>query len=515
MHPDVIRNFANQLASIKPTSIYAGQSTTKFPAGEQFAQVFFTVGWMTGNVGKPGANVSWIGPEPNFTAPLVTAGKYGDTVPVNPVYPDMIVFCADINTQRDWDCLEYSEAWQSIVDGEYGRDVWPGGKRPIDIRMIYHGHGHFLNSMPNAKAGIEAHRKVDFVMASCLNYNTNAHYADLVFPISTLWERHGQVFTDNREHVLWWQQVMEPLFESRADIDVAYGLAERLGLDPDEIYGNSWEQKAYNTLAGTQVIKRDGSGYEPLVTITAQDIKDMGVEGEPQKGRITIEEFREKGIYKVPREADDALMHIAHAAFIADPEANPVATSTGKFEIYCPTLAAMVNQYGFSTIYPIGKYQEAEPDQGYHARTEEYPLILFTPHSLRRAHTNLDNVPALREAFPQECFMSVVDAEARGLKTDDVVLMSSPHGKVIRRVKVLPGMVPGAVALEDGAWIDIDNETGIDRSGNPNILQAPRASGQGVQCWTGTLLQVEKYDGDLVADYKRPAREIRFAKDSD
>ena len=93
--------------------------------------------------------------------------------------------------------------------------------------------------------------------------------------------------------------------------------------------------------------------------------------------------------------------------------------------------------------------------------------------------------------------MSVVDAEARGLKTGDIVLMSSPYGKVLRPVKVLPTIVPGAVALQDGAWVNIDEETGIDLGGNPNILQAPKASGQGSQSWSGTLVQVEKYEGPL------------------
>lgn len=93
--------------------------------------------------------------------------------------------------------------------------------------------------------------------------------------------------------------------------------------------------------------------------------------------------------------------------------------------------------------------------------------------------------------------MSTVDAEARGLKNGDIVLMSSPHGQVLRPVKVLPTIVPGAVALQDGAWINIDEETGIDLGGDPNILQAPAASGQGSQSWTGTLVQVEKYTGSL------------------
>ena len=96
--------------------------------------------------------------------------------------------------------------------------------------------------------------------------------------------------------------------------------------------------------------------------------------------------------------------------------------------------------------------------------------------------------------------MSVVDAEARGIKNGDLVLMSSPYGKVLRPAKVMPTVVPGSVALQDGAWIKIDPETGIDLGGDPNILQAPKASGEVSQSWTGTLCQVEKYEGPLTLD---------------
>lgn len=96
--------------------------------------------------------------------------------------------------------------------------------------------------------------------------------------------------------------------------------------------------------------------------------------------------------------------------------------------------------------------------------------------------------------------MSTLDAEARGIKTGDLVLMTSPHGQVLRPAKVLPTIVPGAVALQDGAWIRIDEETGIDLGGDPNILQAPKSSGEASQSWTGTLVQVEKYTGTLTLD---------------
>ena len=221
---------------------------------------------------------------------------------------------------------------------------------------------------------------------------------------------------------------------------------------------------------------------------------------------MTVAELKEKGCYKVQRQKGDKLTTVPWAAFYEDPVANPLPTSTGKFEIYCPTLAAIVNSMGYSQISPIGKWQIGDPEQGQGTQTDEYPLLLWTPHTLRRAHTVNDNVVSLREAYPQECFMSSVDAEERGIKNGDIVLMTSPHGKVLRPAKVLPGLVPGAVALQDGAWIQIDEETGIDLGGDPNILQAPKASGQASQSWTGTLVQVEKYTGDikLEPDKNRP-----------
>ena len=130
------------------------------------------------------------------------------------------------------------------------------------------------------------------------------------------------------------------------------------------------------------------------------------MEGEPQQGSITIAEFKEKGCYKTQRSKGDALTYRPFEAFIADPVANPAATASGKFEIYSATLSAVVSSLGYSAIPPIAKWQIGDPEQGAGTQTDAYPLLLWTPHSLRRSHTVNDNVVSLREAFPQECFMS-------------------------------------------------------------------------------------------------------------
>jgi anaerobic dimethyl sulfoxide reductase subunit A len=383
--------------------------------------------------------------------------------------------------------------------------------------MVYNGACNYLNSLPDANAGIEAHRtKFEFVVTANIAMNTAARYADIVLPVSTMWERAGELAAGTRETVYWWQNIIEPMYEAKTDYFIGRGVAERLGIDPNLVDGQTDEQRAYNTLAGAMVVKDDGSGYEPLLTITDADIKGMGAKGTPQRGRIDINELQEQGVYQVKRAPNDVHMLILHKAFREDPEANPLGTSTGKLEIYSQALAGAVNAWGYSEISPIGKWQPSDYMGSEAARKNpDYPLMLFTPHTLRRPHTVMDNVPYLREAFQQECFMSEPDAEARGLKTGDVVLIRSEVGKVIRHVKVMPGMIPGSVALQDGPWIQIDEATGIDHAGNPNILQAFPPTGQGYQTWTGTLIQVEKYDGELIPDHLWAPRRVDFPQESE
>jgi len=61
-------------------------------------------------------------------------------------------------------------------------------------------------------------------------------------------------------------------------------LAKRLGLDPDKVHPVSREQQFFNQIAGAKVAKPDGSGMEPLVTITEQDIAELKVKGTRSRG---------------------------------------------------------------------------------------------------------------------------------------------------------------------------------------------------------------------------------------
>jgi anaerobic dimethyl sulfoxide reductase subunit A len=521
--PNLIRSFAQEIATTKPAALLSSFAPARTYIGEQFCQAFLTVGWMTGNVGIHGGMVAENGHATagNQGNPLVSAGATGVTTPPNPISAGTMAAFFGAGIDQTTLGIVWDEAWNAVVSGEFTDG--PRGKHKVDIHLIYLiGENSALNQHPNINRGIEAFRKVDFVVTSSHFLTTNAKYSDVVLPATTQWERDGALLSGNREILIYAQKAVEPLFEAKndetANVSTTTGwvereLATRLGLDVDKLFPLSLKQQIYNQLAGAMVVKPDGSGYEPLLTITADDIAELGAEGQPQKGRITFQEFKEKGIYQVPRSPGDNLGFIAYKAFREDPEANPLPTPSGKLQIHSQALTDTIKSYGWTETTPIPTYRP--PLQGYEATFSdwknkvkgEFPLQIWTPHYMRRSHSVFDNVTWLREAFPQELFMNPVDAEQRGIKNDDTVLVISPHGKVLRHAKVTPRIVVGTIALGEGAWVERDDETQVDKAGATNSLSGTTPTGQGVQPWNTCIGQVEKWDGEpLEADYKWPQR---------
>ena len=69
--------------------------------------------------------------------------------------------------------------------------------------------------------------------------------------------------------------------------------------------------------------------------------------------------------------------------------------------------------------------------------------------------------------------------------------------------------MPGVVALGQGAWVEIDEETGIDKAGCTNVLCGPNVTSTGYQAWNNCIVKVEKWDGEpLTPDYLWDAREV-------
>lgn len=497
---EIIRSLALQIGMAKPATVLFGWNSARIEKGQHICLAQTCVGAMTGNMGiKGGAfGISCQEPAANGGPALVKAGKDGVEKIKNPL--SSMKLCTN-------------EHWHAILTNEYtaGKD----DKRPIDIRMIYHSHSSTLNQTNNINKGIKAHRKVDFVVTHQYVLNPNAAYSDLVLPVTTEWERGGTLLKGNREILIWADQVTVPLFEAKDDSWIAEEVGKRLGIDPKAINPIDSKQKLFNKLAGAKVVKEDGKDYEPLLTITQKDIDALNVEGSPQVGRIDIKEFKEHGLYQVPRHKNDNHTYVHNEAFRKDPENNPLKTATGKIQLHCQEIADLVTKAGWNIGSPIAKYDP--PSEGYEATFSDwpnkvkgmYPLQVCSYHGRRQTHSVMGNVPWLRESFENDLLMNPKDALDRNLQEQDTVKVFNKHGALLRRVHLTERVMEGVVMLPQGSWVDIDND-GNCRGGATNILTGDYPSGPNVESWQACIVEVKKHYKPLSLDHRQPQRIVEI-----
>lgn len=489
--------FAETVGKSHDVFISHGYAGARANGAEDLPQALMTVACMGGHFGKPGNSCGnlYVDRQGPGGVQIISTGDdpMNDfEAEVDPLYdPDKV------EGLIDGDFVNALDIWNAVIDGKYQSvgDCWDGGfdgavERECDIHVIYTARDGSARSIPNQSRMPEAMRKVDFVLAQHFTTSPTTPYADIILPALANIE-HDDVARDgdrDREMVLVYSKVGSEPFEARSDQWIAEQLLERLGYDPKDVYPFTEEQRFFDKLANT-VINDADENPTPLVTITQADIDEMGVEGTPQQGVIGIKELRERGIYQVERKFGDDYTHIAYADFVEDPDANPLDSESGKFEIYCQAKADLLNSAEMGD-------EEYKPYPTYHAFAGEdgYPFVMFNTHYPRSACSDFNNVATLREAWAAPVTISAKDAATIGVKTGDAVLVTSPYGKIARTVSVTQLIMPGTVDVPNGSWTRM-GANGVDLGGNPNTLYGGKAYGMGVSGYNGAHVNVEKWKG--------------------
>ena len=192
--------------------------------------------------------------------------------------------------------------------------------------------------------------------------------------------------------------------------------------------------------------------------------------------------FKASGFYKL----ETPQPYVAFQNQIRDPDRYPFPTPSGKIEIFSQKLADINDP----KIPPIPQYIETWESRN-DPLTARYPLQLLTTHAKRRAHSQFDSVPWLRELIPQAITISAADARARGISDGDKVRVFNDRGEVIVLAVVTERIMPGVVELPQGAWYSPD-ENGVDRGGCANVLTRDERSPGGAACYHTCLVQVQK-----------------------
>ena len=400
---DLIVKAARLYATTKPAAVLCSASpTVQHTNGVQNTRAIFSLIGLTGNFDVPGGNA-------------VVPGSF---LEVNGAIPT--------REEEFYQPRAFADMPPRVGEDKY--PVWarlsPQGQAmhipfqiesgaPYPIKAMV-GFGFNYRMWPGSDHMKAAVEKLDFLAVADLFMTDSARLADIVLPVCSSFERSElKVYPGN--YIFMTKPVIEPLYESRSDVDVICDLARRI--TPDD----------------------------PLLTAGHEACLDWMLE----PSGLTVEAIA------------------AHEAGFTPPGLGPpkfrkyensgFKTPTGKYEFSSTVLA----EHGFDPL-PVFKEpklsREARPDLA-----EEYPLILTTGARLPMyIHSRTFRLGWNKRLRPHPMVdMNPLDAAERGLSAGDNVVLSTPRGSI--RVKAnLTEVVPAGVVSMYHAYPEADVNLLID-----------------------------------------------------
>jgi len=449
-----ITALARDYATLRPAALMDGFAPGRSAYGEQFHRAAMALASMTANLGIPGGSA----PGCACLGDQLPAMRFGP--------PAWMMLQAGNNPVDDaWPARAESPFYHGIPVNYYGggpsgarvnrfemADAILEGKRggyPADYKLAYIVNFNYVNQYANSNKIAAALKSLDFVAVQEQYFTATARYADIILPVNTYMERSDITNGGIAPFVGHMAQVIDSEGESKSQLEIAAALASRLGIE--------------------DFLHTDEERWIKNIVAKCPDVEDYAT-------------FKRDGIKKVQFEKP----YVCFEKYISDPDNNPFPTPSGKIEIYSEQLAALANP----DLPPIPKYIAPweGPDDPLRAR---FPLQLVTTHTLRRAHTQFDNAPWLRELYLQSVYINPADANARGIRNGDMVRVFNDRGVIQVPAAVTERVMPGVVDVPQGAWYRPDAD-GVDHGGCANTLTRDKISPGGAFCSNTALVEVAK-----------------------
>lgn len=281
---------------------------------------------------------------------------------------------------------------------------WYEDIREHPIGAMWVTCGDIYNQLPDRSRVKAIWDSIPFIVVSDLVMTPTAQNADLVLPAAHYYETTEPLAEGAHPYVLFREAAVEPLGEARPDWEVQKEIAKAFGFGA---YFDKSMQELVAEWLDSDMMRSAGVTAERLM-------KEHAVRVWPKlNGRP----------YHAPARSQhpDGLFHVY----------NEEGVEAGV---------------AYATYIPAAEATDAE-------LAKRYPLVFNTQHGRWRVHSQLANVPMLRELSVRPVVeINPADAEARGIREGDVVEVFNDRGHVVAHARIAPAMMPGMVNLQQGWW---------------------------------------------------------------
>lgn len=438
-----IRRLAREIASTKPCAITQGWGPQRGANGENSARAIFTLAAAVGQIGISGGGTGWR--EGNYSLPVTPFPlAIGDGATQGSMVPGNI---ATQISHFNWiDAIDHGPAMTAEKDGVRGKD-----KLDVGIKlMVVNSSNTLINQHNDVHVTQETLRddtKAEFIVVIDHQWTPSCEWGDLVLPATTNFEENDIVpggACSEMGWAIWGEKAIEPLYEAKTGYEMCTEIARRLGVE--EIFTERRTQEQWRT---------------HLMDMTRENVPDF-----PDETTMA-----EVGVF---RQKNPNGPIVAMKDFRDDPEANPLLTASGKIEIFSQWVDEISKTWVFEGDRSMDRVtalpEFLDPWEGVtESRTSEYPLQCIAHHYKGRTHSTYANLPWVNEVNNQVVWINTGDAQARGIKNDDEVLVFNARGTIRTLARVTPRIAPGVVSIPQGAWYAPDAD-GVDRGANVNTI---------------------------------------------
>ena len=417
-----IRALARRMAAHR-TMISVAWALTRQDHGEQPFWAAIALASMLGQIGLPGTGIGF-----GYSAM--------NNIGLNRRQINYASFPQGRNPVRDF--IPVARV-TDLLESPGGRFDYDGKSYEYpDIRLVWWAGGNPFHHHQDLNRMRRAWAKPETIIVNEWCWNSLAKHADIVLPCTTPLERSDIALTPKDPYQVVMDQAIAPVGDARDDHEILRGIAAEMGVEEAFTEGRSpkdWQRWIYD--------------------ISRQQAAQQGVE------MPSWESFQRDGWIKVPLpESQNIMME----AFRADPEANPLATPSGRIEIFSETIA------GFGYDDCPGHPAWFEPAE-WLGRGETGQLHMISNQPRNKLHSQFDHGSVSRADRPlgvEPVTMHPDDASARSLIKGQIVRIHNTRGACLAALNISDEIRPGVIQIATGAWFDPDGDT--CRHGNPNTL---------------------------------------------
>ncbi|MBI4431839.1 MAG: molybdopterin-dependent oxidoreductase [Candidatus Omnitrophica bacterium] len=252
---DLIVQLAQDMATIKPVAIHQGEGIHHWFHATEANRAAYLPLMLTGNIGRPGAGAyGWAG---NYKAALFqgspwTGPGFKGWVAEDPFNPnlDPAVHGKDIHAHahtKDEEPAYWNHGDRPlIVDTPEGRKVFTGKTHmPTPTKVIMYSNVNLINNAKHVYDMLKnVNPNIEMILSIDIQMTASIEYSDIALPANTWLESEGLEVTASCSNPFLqiWKGGIHPVFDSRDDIMILAGIAQKLTeLTGDQRISDYWK----------------------------------------------------------------------------------------------------------------------------------------------------------------------------------------------------------------------------------------------------------------------------------